>query len=207
MSVGKVDVWVPSAFNGYCKVDNTYRFVATVQNCDGSIVEWSGGKFQTNDGKWNQIKGDPHGDKPGVPGYYDGVPGTGDPGHITFELPPGCYLVTASVHIWITVPKVREKLLLGNLATHKAIIKVECGKETCVSLFQPTGWHCGIIMSLQLLMTTMKEKRLITAAEHAAAEKAIMPILEKLEKSAFDKKEEEVVKTIMNRLIRSKDEK
>ena len=101
MGVGKLNIWVPDAFKANFAIDNTYNFVATIQNCDGSVLEWKGGKYQTKDGAWHQILGDPSGLKPGVLGFYDGVPGTGDPGHIMLELPPGRYLVSASVHVWI----------------------------------------------------------------------------------------------------------
>jgi hypothetical protein len=218
MSVGKVDVWIPDAFNGYCKIDKKNHFVATVQNCDGSVVEWSGGRYQTNDGQWHPVKGDVHGEKPGVSGYYDGVPGTGDPGHITFELPPGCYLVTASTHVWIKpepydaselvvanpviTTMAKKSLLLGNLATHKAIIRVDCAKETCVTLFQPSGFHCSAIMTVGILLPVMKEQRLITAEQFAAAEKALAPVMEKLAKSPLDAKEEVMAKMIVRRLTR-----
>lgn len=218
MSVGKVDVWIPDAFNGYCKTDKKYHFVATVQNCDGSIVEWPGGRYQTNDGQWHPVKGDVHGDKPGVAGFYDGVPGTGDPGHITFELPPGCYLVTASTHVWIkpeiyetsemavaaaaVTAMARKSILMGNLATHKAIIQVDCAKETCVKLFQPSGFHCSVIMTLDILLPVMKAQRLITAEQFAAAEKALQPITEKLAKSPLDIREERVASMIVRRLTR-----
>jgi hypothetical protein len=98
MGVGRLNAWVLDAFKTGA-IDNTYRFVAAVQRMDGSILEWRGGRYQTKDRTWHQILGDPHGPKPGTFGYYDGVPGTGDPGHIVFEAPPGEYMVCASLHI------------------------------------------------------------------------------------------------------------
>lgn len=201
MGTSRINLWVPDAFKSNCAVDNTFGFVATVQHCDGSVLEWKGGRYQTKDGVWHQIVGDPHGLKPGIPGYYDGVPGTGDPGHVSFELPPGCYLVSASVHVWIQAgPGPNKKILLGNLATHKAVVCACCDEDKCVTLYQPSGWHCGIIMVLELLLPIMEAKRLIGKEERANAEKALRPILEKLTPSAFDEREAEIVKTIVKRL-------
>ncbi len=200
MGTGRINLWIPDAFKSNCAVDNTFNFVATVQHCDGTVLEWKGGKYQTKDGAWHQILGDPNGLKPGTPGFYDGVPGTGDPGHIAFDLPPGCYVVSASVHVWIQIGPGGQKILLGNLATHKAIVRVCCDEEECVTLYQPSGWHCGIIMVLELLLPVMEAKRLIKKEERANAEKVLRPILEKLAPSAFDQKEAEIAKTIVRRL-------
>lgn len=182
MGVATINLWVPDAFKNNCAIDNTYSFVATVQHCDGSVLEWKGGRFQRKDGSWQAIVGDPNGLKPGAPGFYDGVPGTGDPGHVIFEVPPGCYIVSASVHVWVQwgggpLPK---KLLLGNLATHKAVVQACCGEHVCVKLFQPSGWHCGIIQVLELLLPAMEQHKLIAGEQRAAAEKVLRPILEKL---------------------------
>ncbi len=201
-----MNIWVPDAFKNNCAIDNTYAFVATIQHCDGSVLEWKGGRYQTKDGAWHQIGGDPSGSRPGVAGYYDGVPGTGDPGHITLEVPPGCYQVSASVHVWIS-PGPHGRLLLGNLATHKCIVHVECGQHACVTLFQPTGWHCGIILVLETLIPVMAEKKLITAEERRRVDEALRPILERLSPSEFDRHEIESARTLVRRLARAEEEK
>lgn len=89
MGVATINLWVPDAFKNNCAIDNTYSFVATVQHCDGSVLEWKGGRFQRKDGSWQAIVGDPNGLKPGAPGFYDGVPGTGDPGTSSSKCRPG----------------------------------------------------------------------------------------------------------------------
>jgi hypothetical protein len=201
MSAARINVWIPDAFKNNCAVDNTFSFVATVQHCDGSVLEWKGGKYLTKDGAWHQILGDPHGLKPGAPGYYDGVPGTGDPGHVDFEVPPGCYLVSASVHVWIQIgPVAGQKILLGNLATHKAVVRACCGEEKCVTLFQPSGWHCGIIMVLELLLPVMEANKMIGKEERANADKALRTIVDRLAVSNLDQREAEIAKTIVKRL-------
>ena len=199
MGVGIIDLWVPDAYKNKCSIDNTNTFVATVQHCDGTILEWKGGRYQTKDGAWHQILGDPHGIKPGTPGVYDGVPGTGDPGHVTFEVPPGCYMVTASTHVWMgSSPGVET--LLGNMYTHKAMVNVSCGEHACVTVYQPTGFHCGAIMFFQLLLPIMEANKLIKPEERQIAEKALRPIFDKLVPSPADKAETEIVKMIVKRL-------
>jgi hypothetical protein len=199
MSVGIIDLWVPDAFKNKCSIDNTNTFVATVQHCDGTILEWKGGRYQTKDGAWHQILGDPNGIKPGTPGVYDGVPGTGDPGHVTFEVPPGCYMVTASLHVWTGFSPGKEALL-GNLTTHKAMVNVSCGEHACVTVYQPTGIHCGEIMFFQLLLPVMEANNLIKPEERQNAEKALRPIFDKLVPSPLDKAEAEIVKMTVKRL-------
>ncbi len=205
MSVGTMNIWVPDAFKNNCSIDNTYSFVATIQHCDGSILEWRGGRYQTRDGAWHQIVGDPHGSKPGVPGYYDGVPGTGEPGHVVLEAPPGCYIVSASVHIWLQVPTRGQQILLGNLATHKCLVDLQCGQHQCVRLFQPTGFHCGIIMVMETLLPVMAAQGLVTREEVHAADEALQPILRRLGQSTLDRNETEIARTLARRLSQRPD--
>ena len=200
MGAGRIQVWVPDAFKSNCAIDNTFTFVATVQHCDGTVLEWKGGRFQTKDGNWHPIVGDPNGLKPGAPGFYDGVPGTGDPGHISFEVPPGCYVISASVHVWVQIGPGGQKLLLGNLATHKTVVCVCCDDEVCVTLFQPTGWHCGIIQVLEILLPVMEARNLIRPEERRDADKALRTIAERIAPSTFDQNDLQVARTIAKRL-------
>ena len=205
MGVGRINVWIPGIYNGNCIIDNYDTYVATVQNCDGSILEWKGGRYQTKDGAWHQIVGDPSGSKPGVPGYYDGVPGTGDPGHVAFEVPPGCYQISASTHVWYG-PHEGTAALWGNLLTHKAIKQVRCNEDACVTLYQPSGAHCwGAIW--ELLIPVMASKGQINREELAIIEKAILPISQKLVLSESEKGDLEIAKTIVKRLTVKKGEK
>jgi hypothetical protein len=203
MGVGRINVWIPDIYKGNCIIDNDHTYVATVQHCNGSVLEWRGGRYQTKDGAWHQILGDPSGLKPGALGFYDGVPGTGDPGHVTFEVPPGCYQVCASWHVW-TETQQGQKVLIGNQLTHKAIVKVGCDQDVCVTLYQPTGWHCGIAV-LELLIPIMAAKGLIKAEEKANIERGLRQLLEKLAPSEADKMDLEIAKTVVKRLARKKD--
>ncbi len=200
MSTGIMNIWVPDAFKSNCAIDNTFTFVATIQHCDGSVLEWVGGRYQTKDGAWHPVVGDPAGLSPGKPGLYDGVHGTGDPGHVVVEVPPGCYLVSASVHVWVSIPQSGQKLLLGNLATHKCVVHVECGQHACVTLFQPSGWHCGIIMVLETLLPVMEARGIIKPEERKRADEALRPIVERLSASEFDRHDLEIARTIAKRL-------
>jgi hypothetical protein len=198
MGVGRLNVWVLDAFkNG--AIDNTYRFVATVQRMDGSILEWRGGRYQIKDGTWHQTLGDPHGPKPGTLGYYDGVPGTGDPGHIILEAPPGQYMVCASVHIWLGFPSGR-RVLLGNLVTHKAIVDIDADQDQSVTLYQPTGFHCGIVVH-DLLLPVLAGRHVLEPVEIERAREVLHALTDQLASSESDRHEAQIVKTMVNRLL------
>lgn len=199
MGVGRIQVWIPDYKNN-CVIDNDNTFVATVQHCDGTVLQWKGGRYQTNDGNLHPIVGDPNGLKPGVPGFYDGVPGTGDPGHISFEVPPGCYTISASTHVWVQPGPGGQKLLVGNLGTHKTVVCVCCDEDVCVTLFQPTGFHCGIIQVLELLLPVMEVRGLIKKEERARADGALRPLIERIAPSTFDQNDLNVARTIVKRL-------
>lgn len=57
-------------------------------------------------------------------------------GHLDLKLPVGCYIVGA-------VEKPIGKKPLGNHLTHIAVVRVNCGDQACVTLFNPTLSHCG----------------------------------------------------------------
>lgn len=199
MGVGRIQLWIPSIYDG-CAIDNLNTYVATVQDCRGKVLDWPGGRYQTKDGAWHQIVGDPSGLNPGKPGFYDGVPGTGDPGHVSFEAPPGCYVVSASWHVWRGTGPKDQKILYGNQATHKTIVCVCCDKDACVTLFQPTGWHCSVIQVQELLMGVLEGNNVIPRDIRANLQKAMLPLLAVLAPSAFDENDLAVARTIAKRL-------
>lgn len=59
-------------------------------------------------------------------------------GHLEIEVPPGCYAVFAghSAEGAGVQP-------FGNRITHVQIVRANCGDHICVTLFSPSGWHCG----------------------------------------------------------------
>jgi hypothetical protein len=198
MGVGRLNVWVLDAFKTGA-IDNTYRFVATVQRMDGSILEWKGGRYQTKDAVWHQIVGDPHGSKPGTPGYYDGVLGTGDPGHIIFDAPPGQYMVCASVHVWLGFAPGR-RILLANLATHKAIVTVHADRDQSVTLYQPTGFHCGIVVH-DLLLPVLAGRRILEPSEIDKAREVLGALSDQLAQSDTDRHDVQILNTVVKRLL------
>lgn len=199
MGVGRIQLWIPSIYDG-CAVDPVQTYVATVQRCDGKVLDWPGGRYQLRDGSWRPIVGDPSGLNPGKPGFYDGVPGTGDPGHVSFEAPPGCYVVSASWHVWRGTGPGGQKVLYGNQATHKTIVCVCCDKDACVTLFQPTGWHCSVIQVQELLLPVLEGNAVIPKEIRANIEKAMRPLLGVLAPNAFDENDVAVARTIAKRL-------
>lgn len=57
-------------------------------------------------------------------------------GHLELEIPVGCYVVGA-VENPSGIPP------LGNHLTHIAIVRADCGKDYCVTLFDPTFHQCA----------------------------------------------------------------
>ncbi len=57
-------------------------------------------------------------------------------GYLEVKLPPGCYVIGAAENPNGIPP-------LGNHLTHIAIVRVNCGAEVCVTLFNPTMHHCS----------------------------------------------------------------
>lgn len=58
-------------------------------------------------------------------------------GHWEGEIPVGCYVVGAVENPFTSYTP------LGNHLTHIAIVRADCGKEICVTLFNPTYHHCA----------------------------------------------------------------
>jgi hypothetical protein len=57
-------------------------------------------------------------------------------GHLELEIPVGCYIVGA-VENPDGIPP------LGNHLTHIAIVRADCGRDYCVTLFDPTFHQCA----------------------------------------------------------------
>lgn len=70
-------------------------------------------------------------------------------GHVEIEVPPGCYLVAASMHTWFV-----NGVLHGNWATDRAIVQACCGEDVCVGLyassFQPCNWIFQQVIAMLL---------------------------------------------------------
>lgn len=129
MSTAKLNVWI-TAKGQPCVIDNNpqtfsdpkkpepIQLFVYVLHCNGEVLEWCGRRYVGMQAKC---------------------------GHLSVEIPVGCYLVGA-------VEKPSGRPPLGNHLTHIAIVRANCGDEVCVTLFNPTFHHCA-----HWLATAMKE--------------------------------------------------
>ncbi|HEY6968709.1 MAG TPA: kelch repeat-containing protein [Candidatus Angelobacter sp.] len=144
MSTSILNVWI-TKLGDPCKIANDhdvlpgYDWVVSIFHCDGEVLNWSEGRYRFHrDDPWIPIKKHvPPGGKLGW--WYDSVP-TRD-GHVEIELPPGCYVVRASLHTWF-----EDGRLFGNWATERAIVQVCCGEHVCTTLYAPTAHACHILL-------------------------------------------------------------
>ncbi|BAP58045.1 hypothetical protein THII_3748 [Thioploca ingrica] len=137
MSTAKLNVYV-TELGQPCTITNR-NWVVAIAHCDGTVLNWSEGRWRTReDEPWHPIPlHTPPGTPPHPPGYYyESIPAYN--GHVEIQVPPGCYVLSASMHTWYL-----NGVLLGNWYTHNAIIQACCGEDTCVTLYAPTKEACG----------------------------------------------------------------
>src|ERR1041384_5051160 len=77
-------------------------------------------------------------------------------GHLELEVPVGCYIVGAVENPGGIPP-------LGNHLTHVAIVRADCGKDICVTLFDPTFHMCA-----HWFLTALKDHIGVQAVPQAA---------------------------------------
>lgn len=143
MSTSILNVWI-SKLGEPCKIQNDFdnsrfNWVVSIFHCDGDVLNWSEGRYRFHrDDPWIPIK--KHVPPGGTSGWwYDSVP-TKD-GHVEIELPPGCYVVRATLHSWF-----QNGRLFGNWATDRSIVQVCCGEHVCTTLYAPTAQACHIVL-------------------------------------------------------------
>ena len=127
MGTARLNVWV-TAIGEACRMEEIFEYrgrpsksYVHILHCDGTILEWCGRKYR---------------DLPT------------ECGHLEVEVPPGCYMVCATVDAVESPERPTETVekpeTLGNHISHMAVVRVNCGDHACVTLFQPTLPHCGI---------------------------------------------------------------
>ena len=112
LGTARLQVWTTGI--GSCEITEEEQYVH-VLHCDGRILEWCDTRYTNQPTKC---------------------------GHVELEVPPGCYIVCA------TLGEGREDSdspgSLGNHISHVALVRVNCDDHVCVTLFQPDFEHCGI---------------------------------------------------------------
>jgi len=153
MSTARLNVWV-TAVGDPCRIDNDHQWFVHVLHCDGRALEWCGRLFINLPTKC---------------------------GHLETEIPPGCYMVCAT---WSPAPVTSGSQVitsLGNHISHLQIIRADCAREVCVTLFPPTFHWCGIwwLIAARELVETK-------AIQAAPAQRAIAAVEELLKTVEMD---------------------
>jgi hypothetical protein len=201
MSTAILNVWI-TRMGDPCTITNDvgsgipYAWSVAVSHCDGRVVNWSEGRYRHHrDDKWTAIPyHTPAGGKPGW--WYEMIP-TRD-GHVEIELPPGCYVVRATMHSWFV-----NGLLYGNWATERAIVQVTCGQDACVMLYAPTAPACSIPL-FQFVLPLLVQNKIIGRDQADRAIEAMKAIFKPEAASDFERGEFETLKRAFAQMAKEK---
>lgn len=189
MSTAVLNVWITS-LGEPCSIASDVRlphaWVVAISHCDGRVVDWSEGRFRfRHDDPWIPIV--LHTPPGGAPGYwFDSIPSRD--GHVEIELPPGCYVVRATMHSWFV-----NGLLYGNWATDRAIVQACCGDDTCATLYAPTAPGCAIPL-FEFVIPLLVQHNVLKQAQVREATQALAQALGPEAASQFEQREFETLR-------------
>lgn len=191
MSTAVLNVWITD-MGQPCSIANDrgsglpYMWSVAVSHCDGRVVNWSEGRYRYhNDDKWIPIPY--HTPQGGIAGWWYEMIRAMD-GHVEIELPPGCYVVRATMHSWFV-----NGLLFGNWATDRAIVQASCSQEACVTLYAPSAPACSIPL-FEFVFPLLVQQKIVGRAEANRAIEALKAILKPEMASDFEQAEFETLR-------------
>jgi hypothetical protein len=196
MSTSILNVWI-TKLGDPCKIANEHDalpnvdWVVSIFHCDGEVLNWSEGRYRFhNDDAWIPIKKHvPPGGQSGW--WYDSVP-TRD-GHVEIEVPPGCYVLRATLHSWF-----QDGKLFGNWATERAIVQACCGDDVCATLYAPTAHACHIMLFDIVYPLLLKRGLVDKKAEKAI--KTVADLLKAAGASDFEQAERKVMLGLLGQM-------
>lgn len=165
-------------------------------NCDGTVLNWSEGRYRFGrDDPWKLIGlHTPPGGSPGW--WYESIP-TRD-GHVEIELPPGCYVVRATMHSWFV-----NGLLYGNWATERAVVQACCCDDVCATLYAPTAIACWIPL-FQFVLPLLSEHGILKGPEVQRAINAVAGVLKAENASEYEKRDFETMRRAFQQMDRKR---
>ena len=184
MSTSILNVWITN-LGEPCTIANDpglpNPWVVAVSHCSGKVLNWSEGRYRHhNDDKWIPIQR--HVPPGGTAGWwYDSIP-TKD-GHVEIEVPPGCYVVRATMHSWFV-----NGLLYGNWATERAIVQACCGDDVCATLYAPSAIACSVPL-FQFVIPLLVKNKIIGRDEGTRAAEAMAAVFKPQAGSAYEQAE------------------
>ncbi len=188
MSTATLNVWVTN-IGDPCTISNVgpirgYDWKVAVLHCDGRTLNWSEGRYRFHhDDPWTPIRRHV---RPGDPArqegwWYENIL-TRD-GHVEIEVPPGCYVVVASLHNWIA-----NGVLYGNWVTDHAIVQTACGHDACITLYAPSIQRCMTPL-LEMVVPLLERQGIIHADQAERAVEVINEAFGPLRASPFERQE------------------
>jgi hypothetical protein len=196
MSTATLNVWITN-IGDPCTIVNAHPWVVVVQHCDGRVLNWSEGRYRHHrEDEWIPIP--PHTPQDGTKGWwYESIP-THD-GHVQIEVPPGCYVLVASQHVWFS-----NGVLWGNWKTDHAIVQAGCGQDVCATLYAPSTKACWepLHFVIQLLM----RHQIIGREEGEQAIEAMRAVFDR-QPSRFERNELETLRRAFEQMGKEISEK
>ncbi|HKC64278.1 MAG TPA: hypothetical protein VKB86_11600 [Pyrinomonadaceae bacterium] len=200
MSTSIVNVWITS-LGDPCTIASDvtlpHAWVVAVSHCDGRVVNWSEGRYRFHhEDQWTQIpQHTPPGGRPGW--WYDSIP-TRD-GHVEIELPPGCYVLRATMHSWFV-----NGQLYGNWATERAVVQACCGDDVCATLYAPSAMACSIPL-FQFVIPLLIQNGIVKKDAGARAMDAMAAIFKPEAASAYERAEFDTLTNAFKQMEQPKD--
>lgn len=189
MSTATLNVWITN-LGDPCTIANDpglqKPWVVAVAHCDGRVLNWSEGRYRHHrEDEWIPIH--QHPGSGGTTGWwYNSIP-TRD-GHVEIEVPPGCYVVRATMHSWFI-----NGLLYGNWATERAVVQACCGDDVCTTLYAPSAIACSVPL-FQFVIPLLVRNQIIKREEADRAVKAMKAIFNPEAASAYEREEFETLR-------------
>jgi hypothetical protein len=180
-----------------CTITNR-RWMVAVSHCDGRVLNWSEGRYRHRSGEpWTQIPSHVPPSSPPLPTgwYYDSIPAMN--GHVEIEVPPGCYVLRATMHSWFT-----HGLIYGNWATDHAIVQACCGKDVCVTLYAPTGPQCAVPL-FDFVIPLLVQQRVIGREDAQKAMDAMRAVFGPAPRSRFEREQEQWLKSAFQQMTKA----
>lgn len=201
MSTSILNVWITN-LGDPCSIANDPNlpnpWVVAVAHCSGRVLNWSEGRYRHHrEDPWIPIRR--HSGSHGAMGWwYDSIP-TRD-GHVEIELPPGSYVVRATMHSWFV-----NGLLFGNWATERAVVQACCGNDVCATLYAPSAMACSVPL-FEFVLPLLVRNQILKREDADRVIKAMSSVFKPDAGSAFEQEEFETLRQAFERMDKPLDE-
>lgn len=187
MAIATLNVYI-TELGQPCTITNR-TWVVAVSHCDGTVLNWSEGRYRRRAGDpWTPIQPHVPPSTPPLPQgwYYDSIPA--DNGHVEIEVPPGCYVIRATMHSWFT-----HGVIYGNWATERVIVQACCGEDVCTTLYAPSAIACSVPL-FHFVIPLLVQRQLIRREDADRAVAAMQAIFRPEAASAYEREEFETLR-------------